>query len=50
MQLSWGLLLLVLAMGGFALFWHDTLGARDRANDAALPAAYRGGPGSSRYG
>lgn len=35
MQLSWGLLLLVLAMGGFALFWHDTLGARDRANDAA---------------
>jgi hypothetical protein len=35
MQLSWGLLLLVLAMAGFALFWHDTLGARDRANVAA---------------
>jgi hypothetical protein len=35
MQLSWGLLLLVLAMGGFALFWLDALGARDRANDAA---------------
>ena len=35
MELSWGLLLLVAAMGAFALFWHDTLGARDRANDAA---------------
>lgn len=35
MELSWGLLLLALAMGAFALFWHDTLGARDLANDAA---------------
>ena len=35
MDLSWGLLLLVAAMGAFALLWHDTLGARDLANDAA---------------
>ena len=35
MQLTWGMLLLVAAMGGFALFWLDTLGARDLANDAA---------------
>ena len=35
MELSWGLLLVFAAMGAFALFWHDTLGARDRANDAA---------------
>ncbi|HET9694813.1 MAG TPA: DUF3301 domain-containing protein [Steroidobacteraceae bacterium] len=35
MELTWGLLLLMTAMGGFALFWHDTLGARDLANDAA---------------
>jgi hypothetical protein len=34
-ELSWGLLLLALAMGAFALFWHDALGARDLANDAA---------------
>jgi hypothetical protein len=34
-QLTWSMLLLVAAMGGFALFWHDSLGARDRANDAA---------------
>ena len=38
MQLTWGLLLLVLVMGGFALFWYDTLGARDLANDAAREA------------
>jgi hypothetical protein len=35
MQLTWGMLLLLAAMGGFALFWVDTLGARDLANDAA---------------
>lgn len=35
MQLTWGMLLLLAAMGGFALFWVDTLGARDRANVAA---------------
>jgi hypothetical protein len=34
-ELSWGLLLLAAAMGAFAVFWHDTLGARDLANDAA---------------
>ena len=35
MELSWGLLLLCIAFGGFVLFWHDALGARERANDAA---------------
>ena len=35
MQLTWSMLLLVAAMGGFALFWLDTLAARDLANDAA---------------
>ena len=35
MELSWGLLLLLVALGAFALFWADTLGARDRANAAA---------------
>jgi Protein of unknown function (DUF3301) len=35
MELSWSLLLLATALAGFALFWHDTLGARDLANDAA---------------
>ena len=35
MELSWGLLLLLLAATGFAAFWHAALGARDRANEAA---------------
>jgi hypothetical protein len=35
MQLTWGMLLLLAAMGAFAAFWVDTLGARDLANDAA---------------
>ncbi len=35
MELSWDLLLLILAMAGFAAFWRDTLGARDLANVAA---------------
>ena len=35
MQLSWALLLTLLAFAAFAAFWHDTLGARDLANDAA---------------
>jgi hypothetical protein len=34
-QLSWSLLLLCIAFTGFVLFWHDALGARDRANAAA---------------
>ncbi len=35
MELSWSLLLLCIAFSGFALFWHDSLGARERANAAA---------------
>ena len=35
MELSWGLLLLCIAFAGFAAFWHDALGARERANEAA---------------
>ena len=35
MELSWSLLLLCIAFSGFALFWHDALGARERANAAA---------------
>ena len=35
MELSWGLLLLTVAMAAFALFWNDTLAARDLANAAA---------------
>jgi Protein of unknown function (DUF3301) len=34
-ELSWGLLLFATFMVAFALFWHDTLGARDLANAAA---------------
>ncbi len=34
-ELSWSLLLLCIAFSGFVLFWHDALGARERANDAA---------------
>jgi hypothetical protein len=36
MELSWGLLLLLLAIGAGVLFWHDALGARERANEVAL--------------
>ena len=35
MELSWSLLLLCIVFSGFVLFWHDALGARERANDAA---------------
>ena len=35
MQLSWGLLLVLVAALGFAAYWHAALGARDRANVAA---------------
>ena len=35
MEVSWSLLLLCIAFSGFALFWHDALGARERANAAA---------------
>ena len=35
MELSWSLLLALLAAAAFAAFWHDTLGARECANDAA---------------
>jgi hypothetical protein len=35
LELSWSLLLLLIALGGFAMFWLDTLGARDQANAAA---------------
>jgi hypothetical protein len=34
-ELSWGLLLLTCVLGAFALFWNDTLGARDLANEVA---------------
>jgi Protein of unknown function (DUF3301) len=34
-ELSWGLLLLLLALGGCVLFVNDALVARDRANVAA---------------
>lgn len=36
MELSWSLLLLLAGMMGLAWFWHDSLGARERANVAAL--------------
>ena len=35
MELSWGLLLLLLALGGLAAFWQHSLAAREAANDAA---------------
>jgi len=37
-ELSWALLALLAAMLATAWFWHDSLGARERANDAALEA------------
>lgn len=36
MELSWSLLLLLAGMMALAWFWHDSLGARERANVAAL--------------
>ena len=36
MELSWALLALLAAILGVAWFWHDSLGARERANEAAL--------------
>lgn len=36
MELSWSLLALLAAMLGAAWFWHDSLGARERANEAAF--------------
>ena len=38
MELTWGLLFLLLAGFAAGWFWHDTLGARERANEAALDA------------
>jgi hypothetical protein len=35
-ELSWALLFLLAAMLATAWFWHDSLGARERANEAAL--------------
>jgi len=34
-ELTWGLLLLLVAGTAFAVFWHNALGSRERANDAA---------------
>jgi hypothetical protein len=34
-ELSWELLLLLCLFGAFALFWHDSLAARDLANAVA---------------
>lgn len=36
MELSWALLALLMAILGTAWFWHDSLGARERANEAAM--------------
>lgn len=38
MELTWGLLLLVIAGAGVAWFWQDSLAARERANEEALDA------------
>jgi hypothetical protein len=35
-DLSWSLLALLAVILGTAWFWHDSLGARERANEAAL--------------
>jgi hypothetical protein len=34
-ELTWSLLLGLIAFGAVAVFWHDALGTRERANDAA---------------
>jgi len=36
MELSWGMLGLLALMLAGAWYWHDSLGARERANDAAF--------------
>jgi len=36
MELSWTVLGLLLALVALAWYWHDSLGARERANDAAF--------------
>jgi hypothetical protein len=36
MELSWTLLGLLLALIAAAWYWHDSLGARERANDVAF--------------
>jgi hypothetical protein len=36
MELSWGLLALLVGLCATAWFWHDTLGAREQANRTAL--------------
>ena len=43
MELSWALLALLLAILGTAWFWHDSLGARERANEAAMETCRRMG-------
>jgi len=37
-ELSWTALVLLAAMLALAWFWHDSLGARESANEAALEA------------
>lgn len=43
MELSWSLLGLLLVLVGAAWAWHASLGARERANDAALETCQRTG-------
>jgi hypothetical protein len=43
MELSWTLLLLLVAMLSVAWFWHDSLGARESANRAAFDTCSRTG-------
>lgn len=43
MELSWALLALLLGILGTAWFWHDSLGARERANEAAMETCRRTG-------
>ncbi len=38
MYLSWGMLFCLLLGAGVAWFWHDSLGVRERANQAAMEA------------
>jgi hypothetical protein len=42
-ELSWTLLVLLIAMLAAAWFWHDSLGAREAANVAALETCARTG-------
>ena len=43
MELSWSLLLLLVAVLSVAWFWHDSLGARESANRAAFDTCSRTG-------